>query len=304
MTYDLIIIGSGPAGLTAAIYAKRANLNVLVIEKAAFGGLITHSPKIENYPGFNSISGLDLADKFMAQAMEIGVGFEFDEIIGIEKKENNFILKGNLNYFEGKSVIIATGSKHRTLKLENEENLVGHGISYCAVCDGPFFTGQDVTIIGGGNSAMQEALLLSTYCKSVTMIQNLGFLTGEDSLAKQIEESANIKVIYNKTVAKLIGENELEGIILKDQVNNEEILHNTKSVFVAIGQEADNEAFKDVASLDKNGFIISDDFCSTNVEGIYVAGDCRQKAIRQIVTASSDGSIAALQAIKYLKAKN
>lgn len=301
MTYDIVIIGSGPAGLTAAIYAKRANLNVLVIEKEAFGGLITHSPKIENYPGYNSLSGLELADKFMDQAMNLGASFEFDNIIKVEKQDDIFKLTGENNEYEGKTIIVATGSKHRTLKLENEENLVGHGISYCAVCDGPFYSGQDVTIIGGGNSAMQEALLLSTYCKSVTMIQNLAFFTGEDALQEQIKNSENINVIFNKTVVKLVGENSLEGIVLKDALTNEETLFETKSVFVAIGQEANNQAFTNIASLDENGFIITKEDCKCEIEGIYAAGDCRKKAIRQIVTASSDGSIAALQAIRYLK---
>lgn len=301
MAYDIVIIGSGPAGLTAAIYAKRANLEVLVIEKEAFGGLITHSPKIENYPGYNSLSGLELADKFMDQAMNLGASFEFDNVIKVEKQDDIFKLTGENKEYEGKTIIIATGSKHRTLKLENEENLVGHGISYCAVCDGPFYSGQDVTIIGGGNSAMQEALLLSTYCKSVTMIQNLAFFTGEDALQEQIKNSENISVIFNKTVAKFVGENSLEGIVLKDALTNEETLFETKSVFVAIGQEANNQAFTNVASLDDNGFIITKEDCKCEIEGIYAAGDCRQKAIRQIVTASSDGSIAALQAIRYLK---
>ena len=301
MVYDIVIIGSGPAGITSSIYAKRANLNVLVIEKAAFGGLITHSPKIENYPGYNSLSGLELADKFMDQAMNLGVMFEFDDIIKVEKEDIVFKLTGENNEYLAKTVIIATGSKHRTLKLENEENLVGHGISYCAVCDGPFYTGQDVTIIGGGNSAMQEALLLSTYCNSDTMIQNLSFFTGEDSLAEEINNNEKISVVFNKTVVRLIGENSLEGIVLKDALTNEETLHKTNSVFVAIGQEPNNSMFKNLCSLDEQGFIVTDDMCCTNVEGVYVAGDCRQKRIRQIVTASSDGSIAALQAIRYLK---
>ena len=172
MLYDILVIGSGPAGVTASIYAARAQKSVLVIEKEAFGGLITHSPKVENYPGFDSISGMDLADKFIAQAMNLGVFFEFDKIIGIDKKDNIFTLYGEHGNYEGKSVIIATGSKHRTLKLANEEELVGKCISYCAVCDGPFYANQDVMIVGGGNSAMQEAILLSSYCTSVTMIQN------------------------------------------------------------------------------------------------------------------------------------
>ena len=302
MTYDIIIIGSGPAGLTASIYASRANKSVLVIEKEAFGGLITHSPKVENYPGLGTISGLDLADKFVAQAMDLGVNFEFDEVKGV-LKDNTFKVIGDHNEYEAKSVIIATGSKHRTLKLENEEKLVGKGISYCAVCDGPFYTGQDVVVIGGGNSAMQEAIMLSSYCKSVTIIQNLPFFTGEKALEEQINKTENIKVIFNRIVVGLLGENSLTSIILQNQENKQKEVFDTTSIFVAIGQEANNEAFKNVCDLDQQGFIISDEMCNCKVKGVYVAGDCKVKKIRQVVTATADGSIAALQAIRYLEDK-
>ena len=303
MVYDIVIIGSGPAGLTAAIYASRAQKSVLVIEKEAFGGMITHSPKVENYPGFNSISGLELADKFVAQAMDLNVSFEFENVLEIIKDEDTFKVKCEGHLYEGKSVIIATGSKHRELKLEKEKELTGHGISYCAVCDGPFYANKDVAIIGGGNSAMQEAILLSSYCKSVTMIQNLPYFTGEKALADKIAKTDNIKVIFNKLVVALNGDKSLESIILKDQTTGLLEQFNIESVFVAIGQEPNNAMFKNLCSLDEQGFIVTDDMCCTNVEGVYVAGDCRQKRIRQIVTASSDGSIAALQAIKYLDSK-
>ena len=300
MVYDIVIIGSGPAGLTASIYASRANKTVLVIEKEAFGGMITHSPKVENYPGVGTISGLDLADRFVSQAMDLGVNFEFDEIQEVSKNNNVFVLKGEHEEYEALSVIIATGSKHRTLKLENETKLGGKGISYCAVCDGPFYMGQDVTIIGGGNSAMQEALMLASYCKSVTMIQNLPTFTGEKALADEIFKTENIKVMFNKVVVGLLGEEKLNSIILLDQVSKQKEVFETNSIFVAIGQEANNEAFRGVCDLDNQGFIVSDEMCTTKTSGIYVAGDCKVKKIRQVVTATSDGSIAALQAIRYL----
>lgn len=301
MIYDIVIIGSGPAGLTASIYAARASKNVLVIEKEAFGGLITHSPKVENYPGYNVISGLDLADKFVAHAMDLKVNFEFDDVKEIViNDDKSFTLKCENNEFLAKSVIIATGSKHRELNLENEHRLTGHGISYCAVCDGPFYTDKDVVIIGGGNSAMQEALLLASYCKSVTMIQNLPYFTGEESLAKQIEKTENISVMFNTLVVGLMGENKLDAIVIKKNGSEEEKVFATDGVFVAIGQVANNEPFKNVCELNRQGFIISDEECNSKVRGIYVAGDCINKKIRQIVTATSDGSIAALQAIRYL----
>lgn len=303
MIYDIIIVGSGPAGLTASIYASRANKSVLVIEKEAFGGMITHSPKVENYPGLGVISGLDLADKFVAQAMDLKVNFEFDEVKDIVKENQVFKVIGDHKEYEAKSIILATGSKHRTLKLENEEKLVGQGISYCAVCDGPFYTGQDVTIVGGGNSAMQEALMLASYCKSVTMIQNLPYFTGEKALEEQISKTENISVLFNKVVVGLIGEDSLKSIILQDQVSKQKEVFETNSIFVAIGQEANNEAFKHICDLDNQGFIISDDMCTCKTSGVFVAGDCKVKKIRQVVTATSDGSIAALQAIKYLDSK-
>jgi thioredoxin reductase (NADPH) len=300
MTYDLLVIGSGPAGVTASIYAARANKSVLVIEKEAFGGLITHSPKIENYPGFPSISGLELADQFISQAMNLGVNFEFDNIQEVIKTKEGFTLVGENGQYNGLAVIIATGSKHRHLGLPKEEELTGHGISYCAVCDGPFYTGKDIIVVGGGNSAMQEAILLSGYCKSVLMVQNLDKLTGEASSAKLIEKTENINVIYNKVVVELCGVDTLDAIIVEDVNTKEREKITTDGIFVAIGQVADNEPFKNVCALDKAGFIISDDSCTSEVEGIFVAGDCRQKRIRQISTAISDGTIAAVEAIKYL----
>lgn len=299
MIYDILIIGSGPAGVTASIYAARANKKVLVFEKEAFGGLITHSPKIENYPGFNSISGLDLADKFIAQAMDLGVNFEFDNILEVKKEDNNFILIGENNTYTGRSVILATGSKHRMLNLPNEETLTGHGISYCAVCDGPFFINEDVVIVGGGNSAQQEAILLAGYCKRVTMIQNLEKLTGEASGIELINKTENITVLYNKKVIELIGTEKLEAIVIEDTKTLEKEVIKTNGLFVAIGHMANNEPFKNICSLDENGFIISEE-CKTMVDGLYVAGDCRQKNIRQISTAIADGTLAAIMTINYL----
>ena len=299
MIYDILIIGSGPAGVTASIYAARSNKSVLVIEKEAFGGLITHSPKIENYPGFNSISGLDLADKFISQAMDLGVNFEFDDIKKVEIQDDNFVLVGENNTYTGRTVIIATGSKHRTLGLSNEEALTGHGVSYCAVCDGPFFTGQNVVIVGGGNTAQQEAVLLSGYCKSVTMVQNLSKLTGEATGIELINKTENISVLYNKKVVELIGTEALEAIVIEDANTLEKEVLKTDGVFVAIGHMANNEPFKDICELDENGFIVSNE-CMTNVPGLYVAGDCRQKKIRQISTAIADGTLSAVMAISYL----
>lgn len=301
MLYDLIIVGSGPAGLTAAIYATRAQKNVLVIEKEAYGGLITHSPKVENYPGVASISGLDLASNMVNQAMDLNVNFDFGEITKITKENNIFTLYSNdSRTFNGLSVILATGSTHRKLNLANEDRLVGKGISYCAVCDGPFYAKQDVAIIGGGNSAMQEAILLSSYCQSVTMIQNLSCLTGEKDLEEQIKKTPNIKVIYNTIVTALNGDNRLRSIEIENTTTNEKQLLEFDGIFVAVGHVANNEAFKEYLDLDEQGFIKTDELCHSKLDGLFVAGDCVSKKIRQIVTATSDGAIASLQAIRYL----
>ena len=300
MIYDIVVVGSGPAGLTAAIYARRAKKSVLVIEKESMGGNITHSPKVENYPGYESISGLDLADKFVAQAMNLEVNFEFDEVISLNKEEEKFIVECKRGNFEAKCVIIATGSKHRELNLAKESEFVGKGVSYCAVCDGAFYSNQDVTVIGGGNSALQEAILLSKTSTSVTLIQNLSFLTGEEALIEEVKNNPKISAIYNKIVVSLNGENSLESITLEDTETKEQSIYQTKSIFVAIGQIANNGPFSDVCDLDENGFIISNERCETKTKGLFVAGDCLKKNIRQIVTATGDGSIAALGAIRYL----
>ena len=210
--YDCLIIGGGPAGLTSAVYLRRAEKSVLLIEKETFGGQITHSPRVENYPGFVTASGNEIADKFLEQAMSQGADIELDEITGIEKKDSSFVLKGARGEYEGRSVIIATGSRHRKLGLENEDKFTGEGISYCAVCDGAFYKDTDVAIVGGGNSALQEAILLAKTSKSVTMIQNLDVLTGETRLINEVNSTENIKVILSHVVSGFIGDDKFEVI--------------------------------------------------------------------------------------------
>lgn len=299
--FDIIIIGSGPAGLTAAIYARRNNKSVLVIEKETFGGEITHSPKVENYPGYNAISGAKLGELLVEQALALGAELEMDNITHIEKTNGIFTLKGEYSEYEGKSVIIASGSKPRRLGLINEEKLVGNGVSYCAVCDGPFYKNKDVAVIGGGNSALVAAVMLCDYCKSVTVVQNLAFLTGEQSLIDSINEKENARIVYNSRVVALNGEDALSSITVKNDVDSSETEINLDAVFVAIGQVPENEAFKDLCDIDKFGYIISDEACNTKTSGLFVAGDCRTKSIRQVVTASSDGATAAISACNYLR---
>lgn len=300
--YDIIIIGAGPAGLTAALYARRADKKVLVIEKETFGGQITHSPKIENYPGFTVMSGNEFADKLIEQVMYQGAEIELDTVTAVKGEAGNFTVECERGSFEAKSVIIATGSHHRQLGLEKENKFTGEGVSYCAVCDGAFYKDKDVAVIGGGNSALQEAILLSKTSKTVTVVQNLHFLTGEIKLREEIENTANIKVILSSVVLEILGEDKFEGIRIKNTETEEESDIIVDSIFVAIGQQPENEPFKDVVNLNDYGYIISDESCipETDKKGIFTAGDCRTKKIRQIATAVSDGATAALEACNFV----
>lgn len=296
--YDIAIIGAGPAGLTAAIYACRSDKSVIIFEKEGIGGQMSHSPRIENYPGFVQTSGNELACKLSEQAEALGAAIELDEILSIENTGDIKELKGEFGNYQARTVIIATGSKHRTLGIEGEEEL---NISYCAVCDGAFYKDKDICIVGGGNSAMQEAIHLSDICKSITMIQNLPTLTGEERLAAKIKNTSNIAVIYNTVVESIVSENgEIHALELLDTANNIKKTLTTEGLFVAIGQCPDNQAFKNVCRLDDHGYIISNETCLTESDGVFVAGDCRTKKIRQITTAAADGAIAAIAACRYL----
>ena len=296
--YDIAVVGSGPAGLTAALYARRAGKSVLVLEKENFGGQITYSPKVENYPTKLEISGAELSEQMLEQAQAQGAVFEMDNITDIAKENDVFTLQGDYGEYQARTVILATGSKHRTLGLPNEENLVGSGVCYCAVCDGAFFKGQDVAVIGGGNTALQDTVLLAQTCKSVTIVQNLPTLTGEQALQDKIAALPNVKIIVDATVSALQGNDALTGLTIS-RGGNEETLA-VSGVFVAIGQKPENEAFAELAGLNEYGYIVSDEACTTQTEGLFVAGDCRTKAVRQVVTATADGAIAALAACRYL----
>ena len=300
--YDIIIIGAGPAGLTAALYARRADKKVLVIEKETFGGQITHSPKVENYPGFTVMSGNEFADKLIEQVMFQGAEIELDTVTGIKGEAGQYTVECERGSFEAKSVIIATGSHHRQLGLEKENKFTGEGVSYCAVCDGAFYKDKDVAVIGGGNSALQEAILLSKTSKNVTVVQNLPFLTGEIKLREEIEKTDNISVILSSVVLEILGEDKFQGIRIKNTETNEESDVIVDSIFVAIGQQPENEPFKDIVKLNEYGYIVSDESCipESDKKGIFTAGDCRTKKIRQIATAISDGATAALEACNFV----
>ncbi len=298
MVYDIIIIGGGPAGLTAAVYARRANKSVLVMEKGSFGGQITSSPKVENIPGFLSVSGNEFAEKLMEQAIELGAEVECIEVLSVEDGEIKRVITDE-GEFSARAVIIATGTKHRLLGVDREEDFIGNGISFCAVCDGAFYNGKTVAVIGGGNSALQEAILLSKGCERVYLVQNLDFFTGEEKLIEEMNNTENIIPITGATVAELLGTEELNGIKIQTTEGITEL--KIDGMFTAVGLIPQNEIFASLVKLNSYGYVDSDECCLTSVDGIFVAGDCRSKKIRQVATAASDGAVAALAACDYLK---
>ena len=298
--YDIIIIGAGPAGLTAALYALRANKTVLLIEKATFGGQITFSPKIENYPGFEAVDGNALADSFFEQVTAQGADFELEEATAIIDNGATKTVVTDCGEHEAKAVIIATGAKHRMLGAGNEENFAGNGISFCAVCDGAFYEGKEVIVVGGGNSALQEAILLSDLCSKVTVVQNLADFTGEQKLVELLKSKPNTEFIFNTVIKEFTGGDELKGAVIVNTETNEEKELFFDGAFVAIGLAPDNKAFENVAQLDKFGYVDTDESCVTKTAGVFTAGDCRKKTIRQITTATADGAVAALAACRYI----
>ncbi len=299
--YDIIIVGAGPAGLTAAIYARRAGKSVLILEKDSFGGQITHSPRVENYPGFPVITGNELAEKLIDQALNLGAELDVDGVLNVmDCGDWKSVITERTEYL-ARAVIIAAGAKHRTLGLPNEAELTGNGVSYCVLCDGAFFADKEVAVIGGGNSAMQEAVLLSDICKKVTIVQNLAELTGEAALIRKLEERENVSVIYNCVVTALVGTDELTAIRITDTTTDEVTNLPVNGIFVAIGQEPENQPFEMVSTINGQGYIESDESCLTGTPGIFAAGDCRTKTVRQITTACGDGASAALAACKYIE---
>ena len=298
MIYDIIIIGGGPAGLTAAIYARRANKTVLVMEKGTFGGQITSSPKVENIPGFISVSGNEFGEVLMEQAMELGAEVECLEALSVTDGDIKTVTTDEGDY-QARALIIATGTKHRLLGLYREEDFIGNGVSFCAVCDGAFYADKTVAVIGGGNSALQEAILLSKTSKKVYVVQNLDYFTGEERLIEELKTAENVVTIMGAVVVELLGDDELSGIKIKRGEQIEEL--KIDGMFTAIGLIPQNEIFASLVKLNNWGYVDSGEDCLTTANGIFVAGDCRSKRIRQVATAAADGAVAALAACDYLK---
>lgn len=295
----MIIVGAGPAGLTAAIYGRRAGKKVLVLEKDTFGGQMTFSPKLENYPGFETISGNELAQKMLEQALALGADIDMDTVVDVLDGETKTVVCEGGQY-EAKSVIIAAGAHHRRLHLDREEDFIGNGISFCAVCDGAFYQGQHVAVIGGGNTALQEIVLLADICKKVTVVQNLAFLTGESKLMEVLKTKENVEYIFSTVVEGYEGEEELKAIHLHNTETDSHSRLEIDGIFLAIGTVPENAPFAKVAQINEQGYIVSDENAAVTAPGVFVAGDCRTKRYRQIATAIADGAAAALNACRYL----
>lgn len=297
--YDIIVIGGGPAGMTAALYALRNDKSVLILEKEAFGGQIATSPRLENYPTIPSISGSEWADLVFSQITDLGAEFELEDVLKVEKKDKGFLVKTNYNEYECLAIIIANGVKPRKMGIDKEDEFVGKGISYCAVCDGPFYKGKEIYLVGDANTALQYALLLSNYCPKVHMLTLFDKLFGDTILINRVLQTENIDIRHNLSLTELKGDTFLTGAVFKDTISGEVVEYTTDNLFIAIGQVPQNDIFEGLIDMEK-GFILTDELMNTSCPGIFAAGDTRKKENKQVITACNDGAVAAMSAVKYL----
>lgn len=301
--HDIIIVGAGTAGLSAAIYGLRAGKSVLVLEQASYGGQIINTPEIENYPAIQKISGFEFATNLYNQAKNLGAEFAFEKVEGIEDKGQFKEVKTKDKSYEGKTVILATGAKNRSLGVEKEEELVGKGISYCATCDGMFYRGKVVAVNGGGNTAVEDATFLSDYVQKVYVIHRRDEFRADKAEVDRLVAKPNVELVLNSTVKRLESDaSGLTGVVVANKDGEERTLK-VDGLFVAIGQAPDNQAFSDLVELDGKGYISAGESTLTKTPGIFTAGDCRTKAIRQLATAASDGAVAGLAAVSYINEK-
>ncbi|HHZ06363.1 MAG TPA: thioredoxin-disulfide reductase [Clostridiales bacterium] len=298
--YDIIIVGSGTAGMTAAIYSARANRKVLVIEQLICGGQIVNAEKVENYPGIKSISGADYSMTLFEQATELGAEFIFAAVTAVTKDNKGFTVTADNNTYDSHALIIATGAKNRPLGINGEERYIGKGISYCATCDGAFYKDKTTAIVGGGNTAIDDALYLGTMCKKVYVIHRRDAFRGEAIKVSAMKEKENIELVTDSIVTGLLGDDKITGVTVKSKLTNKETALNIDGLFVAIGQMPDNMIFNKLVNLDDKGYIVANEDCKTKTEGLFTAGDCRTKAVRQLSTAAGDGTVAAVTALEYI----
>lgn len=293
---DLVIVGAGCAGMTAAIYARRAGKQVIMLEAAAFGGQIINSPDVENYPGLAHVSGFDFAMALYEQAAGLGAELRYEKVLEIREQDGCKVVKTAKCDYVCKAVILATGAKNRPLGLENEQKLIGRGISYCATCDGAFFRGRTVAVNGGGNTALEDAAYLADLCEKVYLIHRRDAFRGDERDVEKLRAKPNVEFVLNATIREILGEERVSGIVVADKYTGETRTIPVDGLFIAIGQIPDNRAFAEWVDLDENGYIRAGEDCRTGAAGIFTAGDCRTKAVRQLTTAAADGAVAALAA--------
>ena len=299
--FDVIIIGAGAAGMTAAIYALRNDKSVLMLESTSVGGQIAFSPKVENFPSYRMISGEELSQKMFEQVLDLGVDFELEDVLSVDKNaDGTFTVTTDCGKHDGKTVIIATGAKQKHIGIAAEEHLLGRGVYYCAICDGAFYKGKEVALIGDGNTALQSAILLSAICTKVYVLTWFDRFFGDESLIKTLRKTPNIEVLPETSVVDFLGDDCLTGVKAVRKQTGEEFVVDVPAVFVCIGQLPDNKRYADLVELDKDGYCIVDENMKTKTEGVFAAGDCRKKVIRQLTTAVNDGAVAAMSAISFL----
>ena len=297
---DVIVIGGGPAGMSVALNLLRAGRSVLILEKENFGGQIANSPRVENIPGTKEISGLDFAGNLFEQILDLGAKFELEEVTRVLKLDNYFEVTTNYNTYEARAVVLANGVKHRKMNLPNEEEFIGKGISFCAVCDGAFYKDKDVYLIGDANTALQYALMLSSICRNVYLFTLFDRFFADQILIDRLVQQANIHITHNMNLIAYLGQNELAGLRFENTIDRTIHEYPTNNVFVAIGQVSQNDLFKSLVQTDEHGFIITNEKMETSMPGIFAIGDTRKKDVRQVASAIGDASVASVFIDKYL----
>ena len=302
--YDIIVVGAGPAGMTAALYARRAGKSVLLLEQGNVGGQITFSPRVENFPGIKEVSGIEFSDTLADQVLGLGAVLEVENVISVSRGEDYIAVKTEYGSYEARTLIAATGVQHKKLGLKGEEELVGAGVSYCAVCDGAFFKDKVTAVVGGGNTAVQDALYLADLCKTVHLIHRRDAFRAEPALMERLMDRSaktdRIRLHKNCVITALLGDGNLKSIQVQNRVEGTETALSVDGLFIAVGPEPKNACFAEILKLADEGYILSGEDCLTNVPGIFAAGDCRRKSVRQLTTAVADGAVAGLAACQYL----
>ena len=301
---DVIVIGGGPAGMSVALNLLRAGRSVLILEKENFGGQIANSPRVENIPGTKEISGLDFAGNLFEQILDLGAKFELEEVTRVLKLDNYFEVTTNYNTYEARAVVLANGVKHRKMNLPNEEEFIGKGISFCAVCDGAFYKDKDVYLIGDANTALQYALMLSSICSNVYLFTLFDRFFADQILIDRLVQQDNIHITHNMNLIAYLGQNELAGLRFENTIDRTIHEYPTNNVFVAIGQVSQNDLFKSLVQTDEHGFVITNEKMETSMPGIFAIGDTRKKDVRQVASAIGDASVASVFIDKYLQFNN